>query len=64
MCAWVEWGGLLIGRVVAVADGGWGKALKYRVFFGIGGRSLGWVVRLVAEDVGEGWGWCRLAELS
>ena len=55
---------MLIGRVVAVADGGWGKALKYRVFFGIGGRSLGWVVRLVAEDVGEGWGWCRLAELS
>ena len=55
---------MLIGRVVAVADGGLGQGFEVQGVVWDGGRGLGWVVRLVAEDVGEGWGWCRLAELS
>ena len=43
---------------------GMGQGVEVQGLVWDGGRGLDWVVRLVAEAVGEGWGWCRLAELS
>ena len=60
MCACAEWGGLLIGRVVAVADGVWGKALRSRALFGMGAGAWaglsGWWLRVWVK-VGAGAGW-------
>ena len=51
---------MLIGRVVAVADGGWGKALRSRVLFGMGAGAWaglsGWWLRVWVK-VGAGAGW-------